>query len=179
MRTYSDVSSSARWLGRLLVFCGGIGLVAGVVPLLVNVLRLLGSDLGRSPEDWAAHGVEALGLSVPWGTLSSADGTFLGSLLIAAGIGWQRGRAWAPLVTLLYALHGMLITGLDILIFATRAVPGSMRSWMLVLDGIACAFAVGTFTGLVIWFRRRKRRGTPERSGGPPGEGSPDGGKCR
>ena len=54
--------------------CGGVGLVTGLVPFGVSLLRLLGFDLGLGPRDWAAHGVEAMGLSVPWAALSSACG---------------------------------------------------------------------------------------------------------
>ena len=136
--------------GRFLILCGVIGLATGLVPLAVNVLRLLGvSGLGR--EDWRPTG------SRPWastcrGRPSPADGTFLGALLLAAGIGWLRGRSWAPLVTLLYGLHGVLITGLDLLIFVSAARAGSMRTWMLVLDGIACALAVGVLAALGSWW---------------------------
>jgi len=142
--------------GRFLILCGVIGLITGLVPLGISVLRLLGVTFGLGREDWAAHGVEAMGLDVPWATLSSADGTFLGALLLAAGIGWLRGRSWAPLVTLIYGLHGALITGLDLLIFASAARAGAMRAWMLVLDGIACALAVGVLAALGLWWWGRR-----------------------
>jgi len=152
----AEVSRGAKWAGRLLVAGGAIGFLSGAVPLLVNIVRLLGGSLGRSADDWAAHGVEALGLTVPWAALSSADGTFLGVLLLLAGFGWLRGKDWAPLITLLYGIHGMTITGLDLLIFSTRAEPGRMRDLMLVLDGIAFAAAATAFVGVAIWWFRRR-----------------------
>ena len=153
-------SRGARVAGTLLVLCGVIGLVAGVVPFAVNALRLLGSGLGRAPEDWAAHGVEAMGLSTEWALLSSADGAFLGALLLAAGIGWRRGRSWAPLVTLLYAIDGLLVTGVDLAVFAAKARPGPVRASMLVLDGIAFAVAAATMIGLIIWWLTSRSRST-------------------
>ncbi|NQT89223.1 hypothetical protein HQ560_20810 [bacterium] len=143
------------WVGRFLMVCGGIGIVAGVVPLTVNVLRMAGYDFGYTSEDWAAHGVEAMGLSVPWGALSSSDGAFLGSLLLAAGIGWRKGRDWAPLVTFIYAIGGTMVCGLDLFIFIVAATPGRARSLMLVLESFALALAVTCLIAVCVYWRRR------------------------
>ncbi|MEN8150306.1 MAG: hypothetical protein ABFS86_10810 [Planctomycetota bacterium] len=151
----ADVTRTAKWAGRLLILGGVVGVLTGFVPLVENVSRLLGLSFSRLLDEWSAHGVDALGLTVPWATLSSADGTFLGALLILAGVGWIRGKPWAPLITLLYAIHGMTITGLDLIIFSTQAEPGEMRSRMLLLDGIAFAAAATTFVLLAVWWLRR------------------------
>ena len=143
------------WVGRFLMVCGGIGIVAGVVPLTINVLRMSGVDFGYTAKDWAAHGVEAMGLSVPWGALSSSDGTFLGGLLLAAGIGWRKGRPWAPLVTFIYGIGGTMVCGMDLFIFATVATPGRTRSLMLVLDSFALALALACLAGTFIYWRRK------------------------
>jgi len=143
------------WVGRFLIICGGIGIVAGVVPLTINVLRMAGCTFGYTPEDWAAHGVESLGLSVPWGALSSSDGTFLGGLLLAAGIGWRRGRDWAPLVTFIYSIGGTMVCGLDLFIFIAVAKPGRMRSSMIVLEAFALALALVCLIGTILYWRRR------------------------
>jgi hypothetical protein len=144
--------------GDFLIICGGVGLVLGVVPFAVSLLRLAGFSLGLSRQDWAAHGVEAMGLSVAWAALSSACGAFLGGLLVAAGVGWRRARPWAPLVTLIYALLGMLVTGTDLAIFALAARPGAMRTSMLIADSLA--FALAAVALLVLALTRRG-------SGGP------------
>jgi hypothetical protein len=140
-------------IADFLIVCGGIGLVTGILPFAVSLLRLAGITFGQGPQDWAAHGVEAMGLSLPWAALSSACGAFLGGLLVAAGLGWRRGRPWAPLVTLIYALLGILVTGTDLAIFALAARPGTMRTWMLIADGLAFALAAGTLLGLILWRR--------------------------
>ena len=158
MPAQPEISLRARWAGRLLIVCGGVGLVMGLVPFAVSMLRLAGVDFGRSAEDWAAHGVGALGLSLEWAALSSACGAFLGGLLIAAGLGWRRGRPWAPLVSLVYALLGLTVTGTDLAIFAIAAKPGFMRSSMLFLDGVAFAVAAAVLLGLIAWRRRTGRR---------------------
>jgi len=152
-----NVSRGACWAGRLLIVCGGVGIVTGLVPFAVSMLRLVGVDFGRTAEDWAAHGVEALGLSLEWAALSSACGAFLGGLLIAAGLGWRRGRPWAPLVSLVYALLGLTVTGTDLAIFAVAAKPGRMRASMLFLDGMAFALAAAVLLGLIAWRRQRGR----------------------
>jgi len=151
-------SRRAILAGDLLIVCGGVGLLTGVIPFAVNILRLLGCGFGLGHEDWAAHGVEAMGLSVPWAALSSANGAFLGGLLLTAGIGWRRGRRWAPLVTLIYALLGILVTATDLAIFALAARPGRMRTSMLLADGFAFALALGVLIGLIAWRRRRMAR---------------------
>lgn len=142
----------ARLAGTLLTVCGVVGVLSGALPLTVNFLRMLGFDWGMSPETWADHGVEAMGLGIEWAVLSCVDGTFLGGLLLAAGYGWWRGRRWAPLVTLIYCIHGLLVTGADLAIFATRAKVGSMRTEMLILDGLACAVALTTLLLLTRWW---------------------------
>ena len=151
-------SRAARWVGVFLMVCGGVGVVTGLLPFAVSLARLLGHDFGRSAEDWAAHGVEAMGLSLEWAALSSANGAFLGGLLVAAGLGWRRGRAWAPLVTLLYALLGILVTGTDLAIFALAARPGAARASMLFLDGAAFALAAATLAALIVWRCRQAMR---------------------
>jgi len=146
----------AALAGDFLMVCGGVGLVAGLVPFAVSLLAMAGYDLGLGPRDWAAHGLAAMGLGAPWAALSSACGAFLGGLLVAAGLGWRRGRPWAPAVTLVYALLGITVTGVDLVVFAVAARPGSVRTSMLVADGAACALAVGVLVALVVW-RRRSR----------------------
>jgi len=151
----AGVSRRAVVAGDFLMVCGGVGLVTGLVPFAVSALRLLGFDLGLGPDDWAAHGVEAMGLSLEWAALSSICGAFLGALLLAAGLGWRRGRPWAPLVTLLYAIDGLLVTGTDLAIFALAARPGRMRTSMLIADAVAFALAVGVLAALIAWRGRR------------------------
>ncbi|MBM4035664.1 MAG: hypothetical protein FJ291_28320 [Planctomycetes bacterium] len=146
--------------GDFLIVCGGVGLVLGVVPFAASLLRLAGFGLGLSRQDWAAHGVEAMGLSLSWAALSSACGAFLGGLLVAAGVGWRRARPWAPLVTLIYALLGMLVTGTDLVIFALAARPGAMRTSMLIADSLAFALAAGTLLALILWRRGSRTRGS-------------------
>ena len=151
-------SRRAILAGDFLLVCGGVGLVLGIVPFAVSLLRLAGVTFGLGPHDWAAHGVVAMGLDVPWAALSSACGAFLGGLLVAAGLGWRRARPWAPLVTLIYALLGILVTGTDLAIFALAARPGAMRTSMLIADGLACALAAGTLLALILWRRRKTTR---------------------
>ncbi|MFP4058180.1 MAG: hypothetical protein ACLF0G_15035 [Candidatus Brocadiia bacterium] len=151
-----EVTPRARLAGLFLIICGVIGVVAGIVPLVLNVMRLLGCTFGLSPEGLESHGVAAMGLSVPWAILSCWDGTYLGSLLLAGGIGWRRGWAWAPLVTFLYAVHGVMVDGLDVLIFVVAATPGPMRSRMIVLDSIAGLVALSVLVGVVAWWRRQR-----------------------
>lgn len=149
-------SRRAVLAGDFLMVCGGVGLVLGIVPFAVSLARMAGCDFGLAHEDWAAHGVEAMGLSLPWAALSSVCGAFLGGLLLAAGLGWRRGRPWAPLVTFIYALLGTLVTGTDLAIFALAARPGTMRTLMLVADGLACALATGTLLALAAWHIRQR-----------------------
>ena len=155
MGTAQGVSPAARRAGLWLMFCGVVGIVAGVVPLVVNVLRVFGTDLGIAASHWAAHGPEAMGMGVDWATLSCADGTFLGSLLLAAGIGWWRARPWAPLVTLIYAIDGLIVNGTDLMLFAVYAAHGPTRTLMLVLDGAAGSVAATTMIGLIVWWCRQ------------------------
>ena len=148
-------SRRAILAGDFLMVCGGVGLVTGILPFAVSVLRMMGFRLGLGPQDWAAHGVEAMGLSVPWAALSSACGAFLGGLLVAGGLGWRRGRPWAALVTLIYALLGILVTGTDLVIFALAARRGTMRTSMLIADGLAFTLALGTLVAIILWHRRQ------------------------
>jgi len=123
--------------GWLLVAAGLIGVVTGVVPLAINTLRIAADERLWDLVDFAAHGVEAMGLSIEWGMLSSAMGLCLGIMLIVAGTGWLRGRPWAAPVSWSYCLAGLTVNAADMAIFALRARPGSMRTSMLVMDGIA------------------------------------------
>ncbi|HUT36900.1 MAG TPA: hypothetical protein VNE39_25685 [Planctomycetota bacterium] len=151
-------SRRAALAGDFLIVCGGVGVVLGVVPFAASLLRMAGCHLGLGPQDWAAHGVGAMGLSVPWAALSAACGAFLGGLLVAAGLGWRRARPWAPLVTLIYGLLGVLVTGTDLVIFALAARPGTMRTSMLIADGLACALAAGTLLALILWHHRQRMK---------------------
>jgi len=81
-------------VGWLLVLAGALGIVTGVIPLTTNAMRILVNENLWNVVDLAAHGVEAMGLSVEWGMLSSAMGACLGVLLLWAGAGWLKGRAW-------------------------------------------------------------------------------------
>ena len=124
-------------LGTGLIVFGIAGVVTGIVPFVANGLRILVErDLWHTV-DLMRHGVEAMGLSVEWGMLSAAAGTCLGVLLVCAGTGWRRGRPWAEAVSWCYVLCAVAVNGTDLVIFAARAKPGPMRSWMLLFDGVA------------------------------------------
>jgi len=166
MAERAAVSRRTRLAAGFLMVCGGIGIVTGAVPFVVCLVRLFGFDLGVDPEDWAAHGVEAMGLTNEWAALSSAEGAFLGGLLVAAGLGWRRGRPWAPLVTLIYGTNGILVCGTDLVIFVRSATPGRVRTLMLILDGAAFALALCVLFGLIIWWRRWPAKGAEERERG-------------
>jgi hypothetical protein len=153
--TINAVSRSARWAGLAFLVAGGLGLVAGVVPFAANLPRVLGHDFGRPEYGVVAYYPWAMGMSVDWALLSSADGAFLGGLLFSAGVGWRRGRPWAPLVTLIYALGGILVCGTDLLLFTLHAKAGCVRSLMLTLDSLAFAVALLTLIGLTVWWKRR------------------------
>ncbi len=145
--------------GGFLMVCGGVGVVLGVTPFAVSLLRLMGFGVGLGPYDLLAHGEDAMGLGAPWSALSSACGAFLGGLLVAGGLGWRRARPWAPLVTLIYALLGVLVNGTDLAIFALAARHGAMRNLMLVGDSLAFALAAGTLLALILWHHRQRPRG--------------------
>ena len=142
-----------RLTADFLMVCGGVGIVLGVLPLAVSALRLFGCTFGRTPEDWAAHGIEAMGLHLEWALLSSAAGAMIGGLWLASGIGWRRSRPWAPPVTLIAAINGLVVDGVDLVIFAAAAKPGTVRTSMLIADGFAFALAAGALVGLAIWRR--------------------------
>lgn len=141
--------------GYTLIALGVVGVVVGLVPLAINTLRIVaGWDLWGAG-DLAAHGVEAMGLSVEWAMLSCVMGTYLGALLLWAGFGWLRGRPWAVLATWMYVAGALAVNVTDMIIFTFAARPGAMRTQMLVFDGIATA--VPLVAGA--WLIRRRRRG--------------------
>jgi hypothetical protein len=156
-------------VGRVLLFLGAVGVVTGAVPFTTNALRMLAREDLWNVTDLAAHGVEAMGLSVEWGMLSSAMGTFLGALLLAAGFGHLRGRPWARLVSWVYVAGGLTVNVTDMIIFAFRAKPGAMRSHMLVLDGIALLVPVA----LAAWLLWGRRSADVSPSASPPGRTTP------
>ncbi|MFW6163277.1 MAG: hypothetical protein ACODAJ_10960 [Planctomycetota bacterium] len=137
------------------MLCGAVGVLTGGVPFVVGALRVAGCPFAQRAADWAVHGVEALGLGLAWAVLSSANGAMLGGLLLAAGVGWRRGRPWAPAVTLAYAVGGLLVNGVDLALFALLAHPGPTRSTLLVLDSLTFAVAAVVLIALVTWWRRR------------------------
>jgi hypothetical protein len=148
-------------VGWFLVVVGAIGVVGGIVPFVVTTLRILVRHDLWGTLDFAAHGVEAIGLSLEWALLSSAMGTFLGGLLIWSGAGWLKERDWATVATWVYVACGLTVNVTDLLIFAFWARPGAMRTAMLVFDAIALLIPVA----LVFWLvsasprPRGKRRG--------------------
>ena len=144
-------SPRARRVGTFLVACGVVGVVTGLVPFAIALARLAGLAVAAGRWDWLAHGMRELGLGAEWAALSSACGVFLGALLIAAGIGWRRGRDWAPLVSLLYALDGLVVTGTDLVVFALAARRGPMRNIMLAAETLAFGLALGVLIGLGAW----------------------------
>jgi len=145
----------SRLAGRLLILCGVVGVTTGGLPFLVAALRLAACAWAESGVEWAAYRLDSLGLSLEWAALSSAWGTMLGVLLLAAGVGWWRGRAWAPAVTLVYAVGGLTVTGVDLAIFVVLARPGAERTNMIALDSIAFAAAAAVLIALIAWWRRQ------------------------
>lgn len=138
--------------GRVLIALGIIGFIAGIVPFTTNALRILvAPDLWHGV-DLAAHGVEAMGLSVEWGLLSSAMGAFLGALLIRAGAAFRRGQPSARLLAWVYVACALTVNGADLVIFAFRARAGPMRTQMLVADGVAVVVPVL----LALWLHRTR-----------------------
>jgi len=152
----STPSSRARRLGAFLVACGLIGVVTGLVPFVIALARLAGLPVGGGRWDWLAHGMRELGLSAEWAALSSASGTFLGILLVAAGIGWRSARPWAPLLSLLYALDGLVVTGTDLAVFVVAARPGPMRKAMIAAESLAFGLALAVLLGLAVWWSRQR-----------------------
>lgn len=148
----------SRALGGVLIAAGVIGVVTGGIPLTVNAWRVLTHDHLRPGADLAAHGARALGLSVEWAMLSSAMGIFLGVLLLAAGLAWLRGRPSAPLLTWVYVFGGLMVNIPDMLIFIFKALPGRMRTTMLLLDGLATLFPLL----VALWLRRLQPRPSNE-----------------
>jgi hypothetical protein len=156
--TQVDAAGNERHpgVGWTLTLVGGLGLVTGIVPFAVNALHaFFGIDLGL---DLAAHGVASMGLSAEWALLSSAMGTFLGAVMVWAGVGWLRARRWAPLVSWLYVLCSIGVNATDLLIFTFIAKPAATRSLMLVLDGIALFISVV----LGLWLIRRRSVEMPQ-----------------
>jgi hypothetical protein len=147
-------SSRHPGVGWILTILGIVGVITGVVPFTINALRILADENLWGTVDFAAHGVESLGLSVEWGMLSSAMGAYLGVLLLWAGRGWLRGSRRAALVSWVYVLSGLTVNVTDMIIFAFRARPGPMRSRMLVFDGIALLIPIL----LAAWLIRLRRR---------------------
>lgn len=146
-----------RLTGWVLVIIGVAGVLTGLVPFTTNGLRIVAHEELWNVVDLAAHGVEAMGLSVEWGMLSSAMGTVLGVLLLWAGVGWLRGRPWAPTVTWAYVLAALGVNVTDMIVFVFRAKPGPMRSHMLVFDGIALLVPVAAAWCLLRRARRARR----------------------
>jgi len=127
-----------------------IGLITGIVPFTISAVRIVADDALWGVIDLAAHGVEAMGLTVEWGLLSSAMGTCLGALLVWAGIAWRRGRGPARTITWAYILVALGVNISDMLIFAFRARPGAMRTQMLIFDGVALLIPIA----LAIWLHK-------------------------
>ena len=130
------------WVGWFLIVTGVVGTVTGFVPLTINALRIVVSERRWDFLDLAAHGVEAMGLSIEWGMLSSAMGVCLGGFMLCAGVGWLKGRPWAAPVSWTYVLAGLTVNISDMIIFAFRARPGEMRTGMLLCDGVALLIPV-------------------------------------
>lgn len=165
-------------VGWFMIVVGLLGLATGVVPYVTNGLRLAASEdlwglinpsadraaaRGAPPPpsgrpgrwgflDFLAHGVEAMGLSVEWGLLSAACGSYLGLLLLWGGVGWLRGRAWATTVTWAYVIGGLIINFTDWFIFLLRGAAGTMRLHMLITDAVA--FGIPACLGA--WLLSRK-----------------------
>lgn len=156
MADAADVTRAGKVAGLVLMVLGGVGVVTGAVALAVLTLHVLGVDVRIPPEHWASHGPAAMGMGVDWAMLSSACGVWLGGLLWASGVGWRRGRPWAFLVTVVYGLNGMVVCGVDLVLFGLFATAGPMRTAMLVADGVAFAVAASSLAGALAW-RRRSR----------------------
>lgn len=155
MATPSGATPRARLAGRLLILCGVVGVTTGGLPFLVAALRIAACAWAENAAEWATYRLDSLGLSLEWAALSSSCGAMLGALLLAAGVGWCRGRAWAPAVTLIYAVSGLAVTGVDLVIFVVLARPGAERTNMIVLDAIAFAAAAIVLIALIAWWRRQ------------------------
>lgn len=148
--SHVTVHSSRPGLGMFLLAIGAIGLITGLVPFVTNGLRIVVAPDLWNAVDLAAHGVEAMGLGVEWGMLSSAMGASLGLLLLAAGWGWRKGAPWAAAVTYCYIVVGIAVNFTDMAIFLFKAKPGPMRSQMLFFDGIAFAIPVALAVYLAV-----------------------------
>ncbi|MCY2928006.1 MAG: hypothetical protein NTV86_00650 [Planctomycetota bacterium] len=137
--------------GWLLTVAGAVGVITGAVPLAINAVRVVtGCGLRGG---LAGHGVEALGLTVEWGLLSSAMGVCLGVLLLAAGAGWRNARPWAAPISWAYVLFGLGVNASDMTIFLFRSTPGPTRTLMLLSDGVAFLIPLA----LALWLATRSR----------------------
>lgn len=141
-------------LGALLIAAGVVGVVTGIVPLVMNLVQPEAGGSLRAAADWAAHGIEGLGLSSEWALLSSAMGTYLGALLLWCGHGWRTGRASASLATWIYVSCGVAVNATDMFIFAFRARVGTARTLMLLADGVALLLPLA----LGVWLLTERRR---------------------
>ncbi len=138
-------SAAGRAVTRLFLVFGALGILTGAIPYGVNLGVLLAGG-GYSGPDLFRHGPVAMGLGLGWALLSSAQGTALGGMLFAAGLGRRRGRAWAAPLAVASGINGILITGTDLALFLCRARPGSMRTLMLGADSAAFLVAAATLT---------------------------------
>ncbi|MHC4599422.1 MAG: hypothetical protein ACYS47_10490 [Planctomycetota bacterium] len=150
-------------LGWILILFGAIGVTAGIVHFVKNGLRIVADENLWNLFDLAEHGVEAMGLSVEWGMLSSAMGAFLGFFLLWAGIGWLRAAHWAPTVTAVYVICGLTGNFTEMIIFLFRAKHSTMRSQMLFFDSIAFIIPLALGVLLVIERRRAESEGNEDR----------------
>jgi len=141
-------------LGRLLMAAGVLGVVTGVVPLAIVTIRVVSGRSLLTEADLLAHGVAALGFSPEWGMLSLALGACLGMMMIWAGGGWLKARPWARLVSWVYVICSLMVNIPDLTLFAVLAKSGSIRTQILIGDGLAMLLPAA----LGVWLVRRRAK---------------------
>jgi hypothetical protein len=134
--------------GVLNLIFGGMNLISIPALLLFELIqRKLGSQMG--PPNPVLQAMQENPALRAWTLIGSVFGFLAGMVLVAAGVGLLKGRPWARLWSIYYAIYAIVMAGVALVMNALFLFPILLEQARKASDPAVMGGAVGGMIGAV------------------------------